>query len=66
MATRTAQPKNLVSISRWRINTVLVVAVLSIVVVILRLGDLQIVRSQDLATQARAEIKQQLTILPSR
>jgi cell division protein FtsI (penicillin-binding protein 3) len=55
-----------VAISRWRINAVLLVAVLAIVVVTLRLGNLQVVQSQELTQMARGEIKQQIVIPPRR
>jgi len=70
MATRSAQPKKPsykpVAISRWRINAVLMAAVSAIVIVTVRLGNLQIVQSAKLATMARNEIKQEITIPPRR
>lgn len=62
MATRTTQTYKPVAISRWRINAVLLTALLAIVGVALRLGNLQVVQSADLSRMARNEVKQQLTI----
>lgn len=70
MATRTAQSKKVtykpVAISRWRINAVLMAAVLAIMIVTLRLGNLQVVQSHELATMANDEIKQSITVAPQR
>lgn len=66
MATRTTQPNKPIAISRWRVNAVLLAAVVALVVVGLRLGNLQVVQGQQLATLARSEINQQLTIAPRR
>jgi len=63
MATRTTQTSyKPVAISRWRINAVLLAALLAIVGVSVRLGDLQIVQSGELSGMARSEIRQQLPI----
>ena len=55
-----------VAISRWRINAILIVAVVAIAVVALRLGNLQIVQSAKLTSMARSEIKRQLPLNPRR
>src|SRR6266545_4923223 len=55
-----------VAISRWRINAVLMTAIIAVVIVTVRLGDLQIVQSAKLTTMARSEIKQEITIPPRR
>jgi cell division protein FtsI (penicillin-binding protein 3) len=66
MAVRTAQPNRPVTISRWRINAVLLVAVLLIARIIVRLGDLQVVQHEHLSALARREIDKQVTIQPRR
>src|SRR5690242_2521203 len=70
MATQTAQSKKAnykpVAISRWRINAVLMVALGAIVIVTLRLGNLQILQSAKLSSMARSEIEQEITIAPRR
>jgi cell division protein FtsI (penicillin-binding protein 3) len=66
MATRTTQVNRSIAISRWRMNAVLLVALLAIGGITLRLGNLQIVQHQSLSTQARSEINQQLKIAPRR
>jgi cell division protein FtsI (penicillin-binding protein 3) len=70
MATRSTQSNKPaykpVAISRWRINAVLIAATIAIVIVTVRLGNLQIVQSAKLATMARNEIKQEIAIPPRR
>src|SRR5437867_90068 len=66
MATRTRQVNRPVAISRWRMNAVLLVAVLALVGIAGRLGNLQIVQRQSLVSRARAEIDQQISIPPRR
>jgi cell division protein FtsI (penicillin-binding protein 3) len=66
MATRTRQVNRPVAISRWRMNAVLLVAVLALVGIAGRLGNLQIVQHQSLVSRARAEIDQQISIPPRR
>jgi cell division protein FtsI (penicillin-binding protein 3) len=66
MATRTTQLHKPVAISRWRINAVLLTALLAMIVVTVRLGNLQVVQSSELSSMARGEIEQQQTIPPRR
>ncbi len=67
MATRTAQPISpAAAISRWRINTLLIVAILIFSRVAVRLGELQVAQHSYLTTRARAEIDRELTIQPRR
>jgi cell division protein FtsI (penicillin-binding protein 3) len=66
MATRTAQLKKPVTISRWRLNAVLLLAMVLIGGIVLRLGTLQVVQSAELAGRARAEIDKELPIQPRR
>lgn len=74
MATRTttraaipagAAPRR-VRLARWRINAVLLLALLIVGRVLLRLGELQVARHEELLTQARREIDQQITLQPTR
>jgi len=53
MAIRTAKVNKPITIRRWRMNTVLLVAVLMLGGVGLRLGNLQIVQHNSLSKQAR-------------
>lgn len=55
-----------VRLARWRINAVLLLCLLLIGRVVLRLGDLQIVRHEELRAQAYQEINRELTLLPTR
>ena len=66
MAIRTAKVNKPITIRRWRMNTVLLMAVLAIGSVGLRLGNLQIVQHDTLSQQARGEINQQIKIAPRR
>lgn len=70
MATATPQqntaPPRRVRLARWRINVVLLLAMLIIGRVMLRLGELQVVRHEELLAQARAEIDNQITLQPTR
>jgi cell division protein FtsI (penicillin-binding protein 3) len=66
MATRSTQANRSVAIPRWRMNAVLLAAILAILVITFRLGDVQIVQHQSLANLAHGEINQQLTIPPRR
>src|SRR5690242_2918969 len=66
MATRTAKMNKPITIRRWRMNAVLLAAVLSIGGVGLRLGNLQIVQHDTLSKQAGGEINQQIQITPRR
>ncbi|HWQ13996.1 MAG TPA: penicillin-binding protein 2 [Roseiflexaceae bacterium] len=75
MATHTAysrraasrrEPARPVTISRWRINLVLLVAVLIISRVAVRLGELQVAESPRLSAMARSEIDRTRPIEPRR
>ena len=66
MATRSVQTSRPVTISRWRINAVLLISVLLIGRIFIRLGDLQVVQHEQLSTMARSEIDKQVTIQPRR
>ncbi|HEU5099373.1 MAG TPA: penicillin-binding protein 2, partial [Roseiflexaceae bacterium] len=66
MAIRTAKANKPIAISRWRMNAVLLVAVLGIGGVSLRLGNLQIVQHDTLTQLARGEINQEIKIPPRR
>src|SRR5690242_4941049 len=66
MAVRSAKAKKPIAISRWRINAVLLLAVLAIGGVSMRLGNLQIVQHDSLSNLARSEINQQIKIAPRR
>lgn len=66
MAVRSTQSTRPVTISRWRINAVLIVTVLLISRIVVQLGDVQVVQHQQLATMARNEIDKQVTIQPHR
>lgn len=66
MATRTAPANRTVTISRWRINAVLLFAALLTGAIGLRLGNLQIVQHASLSKLARSEIDKQKTLLPRR
>jgi len=66
MAIRTAKANKPIAISRWRMNAVLLVAVLGIGGVTFRLGNLQIVQHASLTKLAHGEINQQIKIPPRR
>lgn len=67
MAARTNnQPQRVVTISRWRINLILLVVVLIGFRVTVRLGDVQVVQHEQLATAARSEIDRTVTLQPRR
>jgi cell division protein FtsI (penicillin-binding protein 3) len=66
MAIRTAKTNKPIMIHRWRMNAVLLAAVLAIGGVGLRLGNLQLVQHDSLSKQARGEINQQIKIAPRR
>jgi cell division protein FtsI (penicillin-binding protein 3) len=55
-----------VTISRWRINAALLVAVLAIGRIVVQLGNVQIVQHGDLSRRANREIDRRVTIQPSR
>lgn len=57
---------NPVIISRWRIYVLLFVCTLVIGRIVLRLGEVQVVKQEELASLARAEINRQITLHPSR
>lgn len=55
-----------VRLSRWRINVVLLLCMLLVARVVLRLGELQVVRHAELRAKAFAEIDQEITLQPTR
>jgi cell division protein FtsI (penicillin-binding protein 3) len=64
-ATSAAAPAR-VRLARWRINAALLVCLLLIGQMVLRLGELQIVRHRELRERAYNEIERQFTLLPTR
>jgi cell division protein FtsI (penicillin-binding protein 3) len=66
MAKRNLQSSRPVMISRWRINAVLLLAVLAIGRIILQLGNVQIVQHADLSRRADREIGRRVIIQPRR
>ena len=67
MATRTHnQPERVVTISRWRINAILLFTLLVASTVTVRLGDFQILRHEALSEAARLEIDRTVTLQPRR
>jgi cell division protein FtsI (penicillin-binding protein 3) len=63
---RSSSSSQRVTIPHWRIMALLGLAFLLILRMVLRLGELQVVQSADLADKARREINQQVTLHPSR
>jgi cell division protein FtsI (penicillin-binding protein 3) len=63
---RVTQPTRSITISRWRVNAVLIVMVLLTGRVSLQLGDIQLVRHNELRTRARNEIDRPKEIPPTR
>lgn len=61
----TATPAR-VRLARWRINAVLLVCLLLVARIVLRLGELQIVRHEELRESAYREINKEITLLPTR
>lgn len=55
-----------VTIPNWRINVLFLVCLLVVARVVVRLGEVQVVRSAELAAQAQREIKEQVTLQPRR
>lgn len=55
-----------VRLARWRINAVLLICLLLVGRVVLRLGELQIVRHQELRAAAYEEINREFTLQPTR
>jgi cell division protein FtsI (penicillin-binding protein 3) len=55
-----------VRLARWRINAVLLVCLLLIARMVVRLGELQIVRHEELRERAYREITREITLLPTR
>ncbi len=66
MAARNTQSNRTVTISRWRINAILIVVVLITSQIIIRLGNLQVVQHKELSGSARAEFDRTETIQPQR
>ncbi len=63
---RSSSSSQRVTIPHWRIMALLGLAFLLILRMVLRLGELQVVQSADLADKAQREINQQVTLHPSR
>jgi cell division protein FtsI (penicillin-binding protein 3) len=66
MTIRSAKANKPIAISRWRMNAVLLLAVLATGGVSFRLGNLQIMQHESLSKRARSEINQQIQIAPRR
>ena len=68
MATRTAdnQPQRMIKISRWRINTIMLVVIVIMAQVGVRLADVQVRQHDQLSNAARAEIDRTITLQPRR
>jgi cell division protein FtsI (penicillin-binding protein 3) len=66
MAKRSAQSSRPVTISRWRINAVLLLAVLVIGRIVTQLGNVQILQHTELSQRADREIDRRVTIQPRR
>jgi cell division protein FtsI (penicillin-binding protein 3) len=66
MATRTSQSNRSITISRWRINALLIVMLLVTGRIGVQLGDIQLVRHAELRERARSEIDQRIPIAPTR
>jgi cell division protein FtsI/penicillin-binding protein 2 len=64
--TRPAAAPARVRLARWRINAALLLCLLLIGRIVLRLGELQIVRHEELREAAYQEINRQITLLPTR
>lgn len=61
-----APARTYVRIPRWRIQALLVFSALLFLRVAFRLGELQILRSEELAAKAAREINQEITLRPGR
>jgi cell division protein FtsI (penicillin-binding protein 3) len=66
MATRTTQPQRTITISRWRMNAVLIVIVLLVARIGVQLADIQLIRHNALSERARREIDRPREIQPAR
>ncbi|HEX5688692.1 MAG TPA: penicillin-binding protein 2, partial [Roseiflexaceae bacterium] len=66
MATRSLQSSRPVTLSRWRINALLLVALFVIGRIILQLGNIQVLQHAELSERANSEIDRRVTIQPSR
>jgi cell division protein FtsI (penicillin-binding protein 3) len=66
MATRSVQSSRSVTISRWRINAMLLLALLAIGRIVLQLGSVQVLQHEELSQRANREIDRRVTIQPSR
>jgi cell division protein FtsI (penicillin-binding protein 3) len=66
MAKRSLQSSRPVMISRWRVNAVLLLAVLAIGRIILQLGNVQIIQHAELSRRADREIGRRVIIQPRR
>ncbi|MEI8165533.1 MAG: penicillin-binding protein 2, partial [Chloroflexales bacterium] len=55
-----------VRLARWRINVVLLLCMLLVARVVVRLGELQVVRHDELRAKAFAEIDKEITLQPTR
>lgn len=63
---RRTHPSESITISRWRINAILLVTVLLSLGVVVRLGDVQVVQHDQLSAAARSEIDRTVTLQPRR
>lgn len=66
MVNRTHQSNRPITISRWRLNAILLASMLLVGALSFRLGDVQVARHEWFATRANREINQTLAIQPQR
>ncbi len=66
MATRTSPPQPGVTISRWRISALLLLAALVVIRIVIQLVNIQLVQHTDLSERARRDIAQTRPIPQSR
>lgn len=65
-STIATMPSRPVTISKWRIRALLILSLLLIARIVLRLGEVQVLRHEELSSRARALIDQQVTLQPQR
>ncbi len=62
MAARSSQSAQNITVSRWRLNSILVVVLLLFARIGVQLGDIQLVRGGELRDRARSEIDQRILV----